>query len=96
MKNTLISILLTLSCLVGVAAQAASDKPPVVSPSKPNIVYILADDLCYGDVKYLNPERGKIATPRMDQLAAEGIKFTDFHTAASICSPSRAAFLTVA
>ena len=45
----------------------------------PNIVYILADDLGYGDVKCLNPE-GKIATPNMDRLAAAGMTFTDAHS----------------
>ena len=60
---------------------------------KPNIIFILADDQGYGDVSILNPE-SKIPTPNIDRMAAEGLKFTDFHTAASICSPSRAAFLT--
>jgi hypothetical protein len=54
--------------------------------AKPNIVYILADDLGYGDVKCCNPE-GKIATPNMDKLAAAGMIFTDCHSSSAVCSP---------
>jgi len=60
----------------------------------PNIVYILADDLGYGDVQSLNPERGKIPTPHMDQLAADGMSFTDAHTTSSVCTPTRYSILT--
>lgn len=62
--------------------------------SKPNIVFILADDLGYGDVHYLNPERGKIATPNLDRLAAQGMIFTDAHATSSVCTPSRYSTLT--
>ncbi|TWU44208.1 Arylsulfatase [Novipirellula aureliae] len=60
----------------------------------PNIVYILADDLGYGDVHCLNPERGKIDTPRMDQLAAQGMVFTDAHSSSAVCTPTRYGILT--
>jgi arylsulfatase A len=60
---------------------------------KPNIVYILADDLGYGDVKAFNPE-GKIPTPRIDRLASEGIRFTDAHTGSAVCTPTRYGILT--
>ncbi|WP_372807260.1 sulfatase-like hydrolase/transferase [Pontiella sp.] len=60
----------------------------------PNIVYILADDLGYGDVQCLNPERGKIATPKMDRLAAQGMVFTDAHTSSSVCTPTRYGIIT--
>ncbi|HUY33703.1 MAG TPA: sulfatase-like hydrolase/transferase [Pirellulales bacterium] len=60
---------------------------------KPNIVYILADDLGYGDVRCLNPD-GKIATPNMDRLAAAGMIFTDAHSGSSVCTPSRYGILT--
>jgi arylsulfatase A-like enzyme len=60
----------------------------------PNIVVILADDLGYGDMHCNNPERGKIPTPRMDGLAAEGMRFTDAHSSSGVCSPSRYALLT--
>jgi len=61
---------------------------------KPNIVFILIDDLGYGDVQTLNPERGKIATPNLDTLAREGMTFTDAHTSSSICTPSRYSLMT--
>ena len=62
--------------------------------AKPNIVYILADDLGYGDVQCLNPERGKIPTPKMDKLAEEGMVFTDAHSSSSVCTPTRYSILT--
>lgn len=61
---------------------------------KPNIVYIIADDLGYGDVQALNPEKGKILTPQIDALAKEGMTFTDAHSASAVCTPSRYAVLT--
>ena len=54
----------------------------------PSIVDILADDLGYGDVQALNPA-GRIATPHIDDLAAQGMAFTDAHASASVCTPSR-------
>ena len=59
----------------------------------PNIVLILADDLGYGDVASYNPE-SRIPTPNIDQLSAQGVRFTDAHSPASICTPSRYAILT--
>ena len=61
---------------------------------RPNIVFIFADDMGYGEVQALNPRRGKIATPNLDRLVAEGLTFTDAHTASSVCTPSRYALLT--
>lgn len=63
-------------------------------PDRPNIVYILVDDMGYGDVQILNPVRGRIPTPYIDQLAREGMVFTDAHTASSVCTPSRYGLLT--
>ena len=54
----------------------------------PNIVYMLIDDLGYGDVQYLNPE-GRIPTPHMDRLAREGMIFTDAHSNSAVCTPTR-------
>jgi arylsulfatase A-like enzyme len=61
------------------------------APSKPNIVVILADDLGYGD---LGCYGAKFKTPVIDQLAADGVRFTDLILPANVCSPSRAALLT--
>lgn len=59
---------------------------------RPNIVLILADDLGYGDLGCYGADRVK--TPNMDRLAAEGRRFTDAHSASSVCTPSRYALLT--
>jgi len=61
---------------------------------KPNIIYVLCDDLGYGDVQCLNPARGKIPTPNIDRLAGQGMTFTDAHACSSVCTPSRYGILT--
>ena len=61
---------------------------------RPNIVYLLADDLGYGDVQCLNPQRGKIKTPALDKLASQGMTFTDAHSGSSVCTPTRYGLLT--
>jgi arylsulfatase A-like enzyme len=63
-------------------------------PQRPNVVVILADDLGYGDVQCYNPTRGKIPTPHLDKLAAQGMRFTDGHSSSGVCSPSRYTLLT--
>jgi arylsulfatase A-like enzyme len=60
---------------------------------KPNIIFILCDDLGYGDVGCNNPA-GKIATPNVDRLAVAGMRFTDAHTTSSVCSPTRYSIMT--
>jgi len=60
---------------------------------KPNIVYILADDMGYGDMGCNNPD-SKIPTPNLDRLASGGMRFTDAHASSSVCSPSRYSILT--
>lgn len=64
------------------------------TPAKPNVVYVLCDDLGYGDVHALNPQRGKIPTPNMDRLRTEGMAFTDCHSGSAVCTPSRYCILT--
>ena len=61
--------------------------------AKPNVLIILVDDMGWGDPQCFNPQ-SKIATPHIDRLAAEGMKFTNAHAAASICVPSRYSLLT--
>lgn len=78
--------------LVGVAV-ASSAAEGADADSRPNVVFVLADDLGYGDVKALNPE-GKIATPNMDRLAAAGMIFTDAHSSSSVCTPTRYGVIT--
>ena len=65
----------------------------VRAADKPNIVYVLCDDLGYGDLRCLNPN-GKIATPNMDRLAAAGMIFTDAHSSSAVCTPTRYGILT--
>ncbi len=60
---------------------------------RPNIVLILADDMGYGDPGCYNPQ-SKIATPQIDRLAREGMRFTDAHAAGSLCHPSRYGLVT--
>ena len=60
--------------------------------SRPNVLIINCDDLGYGDLGCYGSMRN--ATPRLDAMAAEGVRFTDFYQASAVCSPSRAALLT--
>lgn len=59
----------------------------------PNIIYILADDMGYGDVKIYD-NKSKFPTPNIDKMASEGIRFTDVHTSSSVCTPTRYGILT--
>jgi len=61
---------------------------------KPNIVFLFCDDLGYGDVQILNPDRGKIKTPHLDALARSGMIFTDAHSGSAVCTPTRYGLLT--
>lgn len=80
----MIRLLVTVLSLFSFAALHGADKP--------NIVFIMADDLGYGDVGCYGCE--DIRTPNIDWLAAEGIRFTDFYANAAVCSPTRIAFIT--
>ena len=60
--------------------------------TKPNIVYILADDLGYGDLSSYGQEKFK--TPNIDKLAAQGMRFTQHYVGNTVCTPSRSALLT--
>ncbi len=81
--------LLILTALISLSISSAV----TMAADKPNIIFILCDDLGYGDVKCLNPE-GKIATPQMDRLAKEGMIFTDAHSGSSVCTPTRYGIMT--
>lgn len=60
---------------------------------RPNVIYILADDMGYGDVRYLNPQC-KFPTPHLDRLGREGVAFRDAHSSSSVCTPSRYSIMT--
>ena len=86
MKKSLQSPLLLLIFLLLSCCKEKHSVPP-------NIIYILADDLGYGDLGAFNPE-GKIKTPHLDQMAHQGMIFTDAHTSSSVCTPTRYGILT--
>lgn len=65
----------------------------VAMAERPNFVFILADDLGFGDVRACNPN-GKIQTPNMDRLAKEGVLFTDAHSGSAVCTPTRYGIVT--
>ncbi|MCF7975934.1 MAG: arylsulfatase [Phycisphaerae bacterium] len=65
-----------------------------LTPEKPNIVIILADDMGYGELQCLNPRRGKIKTPQLDAIARAGMVFTDAHSGSSVCTPTRYGLMT--
>src|SRR3954469_18197646 len=74
------------------ATAAASFAVPAKADSTPpNIIVILADDLGYGDLSCYG---SSVSTPNIDQMAAEGTRFTHFNSASPVCTPSRAAWLT--
>ncbi len=83
----------TTLCVLALTLTVARQSTSVAEVSRPNIVYILADDLGIGDVHAFNPD-GKIATPVMDRLAAEGMRFTDAHSGSAVCTPTRYGVLT--
>ncbi len=85
------TILLAIASLLPLSQSLASARIPQPSP---NVLIIYADDLGYGDLGCYNPESGKIPTPHMDRLAAEGMRFTDAHASSAVCTPSRYTLLT--
>ena len=86
MKKISLIIICILTIQSGLLGQSKKEKLP-------NIIYILADDLGYGDVSINNP-KGKIKTPNIDQIALQGMRFTDAHSASGVCTPTRYAIIT--
>jgi arylsulfatase A-like enzyme len=82
MKPSLFILLL----FVGASLAAAIERP--------NIVYIMCDDLGYGEIHALAPKTSKIATPGADRLAAQGMIFTDAHSGSAVCTPTRYGIMT--
>jgi uncharacterized sulfatase len=79
--------ILLAACVAAVAVCAYA-----VDANRPNIVFILADDLGYGDVGCYGQKR--IQTPNIDRLAKEGLRFTDFYAGCTVCAPSRCVLMT--
>jgi arylsulfatase A len=82
-----------LWCLLMAPGLGQAEGPLRQAQGRPNIILIFADDLGYGDVGCYNPE-SRIPTPNIDRLAMEGMRFTDAHSADSVCTPSRYGLLT--
>jgi arylsulfatase A-like enzyme len=89
MRYNILAVLLVL----GSASSLLAQTPPArAAKDRPNVVIIFADDLGYGDLGcYGHPT---MRTPRLDRMAREGMRFTSFYVAASVCTPSRAGLLT--
>jgi N-acetylgalactosamine-6-sulfatase len=83
-------LLPALSCWVGIAGLARADSP--VAARRPNIIFILADDLGWGDLSCFGNR--ELRTPNLDRMASQGIRLTQFYVCGSVCSPSRTAFMT--
>jgi arylsulfatase A-like enzyme len=81
-----------LACLGATLAVAASTAPNIPATNKPNIIFILADDLGYGDLGCYGQKQ--IQTPSLDHMAAEGLRFTDAYAGATVCAPSRCVLMT--
>ena len=88
MRTTRIVFLAVLALLSGMATAGVAAGPA----ARPNIVFILADDLGYGDLGCYG--QTKIKTPNIDRMAAEGMRFTDFYCGCSVCAPSRCTLMT--
>lgn len=82
----LLGLALSLSLLGNTPLQAAAQ------PARPNIIFVLADDLGYGDLGSYGQQM--VATPQLDRLAGEGIRFTQFYAGSTVCAPSRSVLLT--
>lgn len=78
--------------LLLLAFVALLDPAIAATPAKPNIVFIMADDIGYGDLGCYGANQVK--TPHLDRLAREGLRFADAHAPASVCTPTRFAFMT--
>ncbi|MGY6650258.1 arylsulfatase [Wenyingzhuangia sp. IMCC45574] len=87
MKQNIKRIL--VACL-GIVAMSSAQK--ISAQEKPNVIYILADDLGYGDLSCYG--QTKFKTPNIDKLAKKGMKFTDHYSGNAVCSPSRAVLMT--
>jgi arylsulfatase A len=88
------SLFFVLLLAFGVGPSAAQGKSgEAAPPTKPNMVLILADDLGYGDVACYN-DQAKVPTPNLDRLAREGMRLTDAHSPATVCTPTRYSLMT--
>jgi arylsulfatase A-like enzyme len=90
--RTLIAIAAVTAAVVSAVQEGTRDTSPRAADDRPNIVYVLADDLGYGELGAYGQRR--IRTPRLDRMAAEGVRFTQFYSGSTVCAPSRGTLLT--
>ena len=91
MKKILTVILVTVA--VGILHAQKTAKPSMDGTARsPNIIFILADDLGYGDLGCYGQPR--IDTPHLDRMAEEGIRFTEVYSGYTVCAPSRSVLMT--
>jgi arylsulfatase A-like enzyme len=86
---------ITFIALLAASVASARGAAPATAPSgdkRPNVIFILADDLGYGDLGCYGQQR--IKTPNIDRMAAEGLRFTDAYAGATVCAPSRCVLMT--
>jgi pectinesterase len=90
MQSLIFRLVIVTSVVLVIARPALATEAP--APARPNIVFIFVDDQGYYDLGCYGAT--EVKTPRIDEMANEGIRFTDYYAAAPICSPSRAGLLT--
>src|SRR5215210_2045079 len=78
-----------LACIIPVHAHAQTP----AKTKQPNVIFIIADDLGYGNLTSFNPG-SKIPTPNIDRIGKEGTRFTQFYSGSTVCAPSRCALMT--
>jgi arylsulfatase A-like enzyme len=92
-QSLLMSIFhLLLTILPWIAAVGFAFGADATKPRRPNVVFILADDLGYGDLGCYGQKN--IKTPRLDRMAAEGMRFTQYYAGSTVCAPSRCVLMT--
>src|SRR5689334_11682501 len=87
MRRLSLQLLVCLPFVLTVPMRGAERPAP-----RPNIIFILADDLGYGEIGCYGQRF--IQTPRIDQMAREGMRFTQFYAGATVCAPSRSVLMT--
>lgn len=85
----LVTIVICLACNT---EKSSEQQTANTTTRPPNIIYILADDLGYGDLSCYGQK--KFSTPNIDRLAAEGMRFTQHYSGSTVCAPSRSALMT--
>ena len=94
LRKPLLLAVATIAAACGLVepARTARGGSRAVAQERPNIVFILADDLGYGDLGCYGQKR--ISTPNIDRLATDGVRFTQFYAGSTVCAPSRCVLMT--